>query len=119
LLNEESQYNLKNVKINDVKSNGKALLYFINNDITITNCEMENINCNGDINYSSLILYDSMESNKKISLNNVIIKNVNSNGPMIKIDGDLSEFSLENAKITENVSYGPIFENISKKVLLL
>ncbi|OUM68060.1 hypothetical protein PIROE2DRAFT_4344 [Piromyces sp. E2] len=116
LLNEESQCTLNNIKIDNVKSNGRALLYFINNNIIINNSEFDNINCMGDINYSSLILFNSEDANVKLNLNNIVIKNSNSNGPLIKIDGNSNEFLIKNSKISKISSYGPIIEVLSKKV---
>ncbi|ORX56026.1 hypothetical protein BCR36DRAFT_253368, partial [Piromyces finnis] len=116
LFNDESQYYLNDIKINNIKSNGKALFHFVNNNITINNCEFENINCNGDINYSSLIIFDSNESNKKISISNSVIKNSYSNGPLIKITGSKSDVILDKFEITKVTSYGPFIENTSEKV---
>jgi len=104
------------VKLNNIVTNSKAILHFIYNDIYIDNLEVDNVHCIGDIDNTSLILFNSGELHKQLSINNSIIKNSITNGSFIKILGDTNEIIINNTNINNIKAYGQIIENSSNKV---
>jgi len=79
---------------------------------------MFNITCSGDGGYSSLLLIDSGEYYKKVSINNFKIYNSSSNGPLIKIIGIDNEISIDNSEFQNIISYGSMIDYSSYKVLI-
>lgn len=116
LFNEESRYTLTNVKLNNINTNSKALLYFIYNNVTINKLTLEKIHCRGDIDDSSGILFDSGEEKKKLYITNLKISRCISNGSFIKIKGESNDIIIEKSDIRYSELYGPVIENTSKKV---
>ena len=104
------------MKLNNIVTNSKAILHFIYNDIYIDNLEVDNVHCIGDIDNTSLILFNSGELHKQLSINNSIIKNSITNGSFIKILGDTNEIIINNTNINNIKAYGQIIENSSNKV---
>jgi len=78
--------------------------------------EFSNITCVGDSGDSSFILYDSGETNGKISIDNLKGKFSQSNGPFIKIIGNSNSFIINNSTMNNIQSYGPIIKVSSDKV---
>ncbi|ORX63531.1 hypothetical protein BCR32DRAFT_273406 [Anaeromyces robustus] len=118
LFEEESNYNFTNVKFKDIKSNGKAFLLFLHNNITINNVEIENASCVGDSGDTSFIIFDTGESEKSLNINNLNLKNSLSNGPFIKIKGFSSKVTIKNSNINNVRSYGSVIENTSIKAYI-
>ncbi|ORX81129.1 hypothetical protein BCR32DRAFT_293444 [Anaeromyces robustus] len=115
LFGEESTYNINNVELENIKSNSKALLYFLYKNISINNLNINNITCNGDNGYASFLLFDSGEELKNLTINNLKAENSLFNGSFIKIKGETNDISLKDSIITNNISYGSIIKNTSKK----
>lgn len=99
-------------------TNSKAILYFIYNNINIENLFVKNISCSGEGGASSFLFFNSGEEEKKLIIKNMKVMNSKSNGPFIKINGFSNEFLMENATITDIISYGSIIDNSSFKVNL-
>jgi len=116
LFREDSKYAFKNIKFNNINTNSKYLLYFLYSDVSFDNIEVANVTCNGGSGDSSLIFFDSGSSFKKITLNQVNIKKLYSNGSLIIIKGDSNQLSISNSNINEVKSYGSVIDNVSKKV---
>ncbi|ORX82804.1 hypothetical protein BCR32DRAFT_292364 [Anaeromyces robustus] len=115
LMGGESKYILNNIKLDSIKTNSKAVLNFVYNDIYIDNMEANSISCVGDGGDTSFILFNSGENKKFLSINNSLITNSSSNGSFIKLLGDTNDFILKNTNVSSIFSYGPIIENTSKK----
>lgn len=113
LFHEESTYTFKNIKIRDVNVNAKSLLYFLYQDIYFDRLDINNVKCVGD---SILLLIDSGEEKKSISLKNSNIKHCLSNKSLIKIIGNSNNITMENIIIEYNISYGSIIKNESENV---
>ncbi|ORX51109.1 hypothetical protein BCR36DRAFT_288589, partial [Piromyces finnis] len=118
LFNEESSYDLNNIKFNNITSNSKALLYFVYSDVKMNIVEFNDITCIGDRGDSSFILYDSSENDVNMEINNLIGKNSQSNGPFIKIIGDSASIIINNSYINNIKSYGSIIDIFSNKVTI-
>ncbi|ORX45341.1 hypothetical protein BCR36DRAFT_358228, partial [Piromyces finnis] len=114
LFEKESLYSLNNVKLTHIKTNSIAILHFIYNNISLNNIEVEDIQCIGDSDNTSFILFNSGEKYKYLDITNMKIQNSISNGPFIKICGDNNEISIKNSFIKNIRSYGSIIENQSK-----
>ncbi|ORX59217.1 hypothetical protein BCR36DRAFT_275816 [Piromyces finnis] len=115
LFNEELYLSLKDVKIKNVHSNSKAILHILYKQITFDNLEMDNIVCNGDSGESSMLLYDSGETNVTLELKGLKITNSYTNGPLIKIKGNDNEIIIQGTVVSNVQSYGSIIGNLSKK----
>ncbi|OUM63051.1 hypothetical protein PIROE2DRAFT_61520 [Piromyces sp. E2] len=79
---------------------------------------IENIQCVGDVDKSSFLIFDSGEARKTININNLNIINGKSNGPFIKIMGNLCEVHINNSEIQNVKSYGSIIKDISLKSII-
>jgi len=91
-------------------------LSFLYNDVIIDNIEVTDVKCIGENGNTSFILFDSGENSKKLSISNSKIINNKSNDSFIKIIGYSNDLIIENTKINNIVSYGPIIKNTSTKV---
>jgi len=89
------------------------------NNININKNYVENISCIGEESNASYILFDSGEEKNKLSINNSIIKNSNSNGSFIQIIGESSELILKNTTFDNIISFGSIIKSESKMVLII
>ncbi|ORX50769.1 hypothetical protein BCR36DRAFT_397449 [Piromyces finnis] len=118
LFKEDSFYSLNKIKLTDITTNYIAVFQFFQNNVNIENMEVENIQCVGDTDRTSFLLYDSGEDKKTININNVSIKNSISNGPFIKIKGDISEINMNNVNIKSVRSYGSIIKDLSTKSII-
>ncbi|OUM56990.1 hypothetical protein PIROE2DRAFT_18167 [Piromyces sp. E2] len=107
--------NFRNVKFTNISINSRTLLNIISKDIFIDGLEVENIVGSGDSSDSSLIIFDSNESHNKLEINDMKIKNCQTNGPLIKIKGYSNEVILKDASINNVTSYGPVIDNTSVK----
>ncbi|ORY21775.1 hypothetical protein LY90DRAFT_676120 [Neocallimastix californiae] len=116
LFGEQSQYTIKNVQLNSIYINSKAILYFIYNNVVIDNLEVEDIKCVGDDDKSSFLLFDSGEDKKSLNINKLSIKNGVSNGGFIKINGYSNKLVISNSFINNIKSSGSIIESKSKNV---
>ncbi|ORX42811.1 hypothetical protein BCR36DRAFT_305666 [Piromyces finnis] len=114
LFNEESNYLFNNVIMKDITTTSRYLLFFTYHNTIFNNVKFDNINCYGDSGDSSLIFFDSGEK-KKLDMNEIIIQNIWSNGPLIKIKGSSSELIIQNSTIEKTTIFGPMIENNSDK----
>jgi len=119
LFNKESILNFENIKISNVTINSKAFLYILYKDVNINNMEVDNVTCLGEGGDTSLIIFDSGSSYNSMIINNLNVKNVHSNGPLVKIKGDHNEIKIENSQINDTILYGSVIESTTKKVFLL
>ncbi|ORX53799.1 hypothetical protein BCR36DRAFT_396482 [Piromyces finnis] len=115
LFNEEAILLLKDIKIKDIILNSKALIHSSYNNCIIYNLVAENVKYSGDMNYSSLILYGSWGEKNKLELSNLNINKVYTNGPLIKIIGDVNELNLNDSTFKNINSYSPIIDISSAK----
>jgi len=118
LFNSENLVTMNNVQINDININSKALLHSTYKNLNINNLKIMDIKCTGDSGESSLILFDSGELLKNMTLSNITIKRCIANGPLIRIMGDTNEIFLNDTIIENNKSYGSIIKNTSSKVTI-
>ncbi|KAG4094011.1 hypothetical protein H8356DRAFT_947657 [Neocallimastix lanati (nom. inval.)] len=95
LFEKESFITMDNVKFKNIKSNSKTVLYTLHNDIAMNNIEVDNVSCIGDSGDSSFILFNSNETNKKITIKNFYAKNCISNGSFITIIDHIINVGLE------------------------
>ena len=116
LFYKESFINLQRVKLRNISTNGRGLIYSFYNNLIINGLDAKNITCYGDEDDSSLILFDSNLVSKKAELNNININDCSSNGPIIKILGTSNEVIINNLNANNIRSYGPIIDNLSKDV---
>jgi len=84
----------------------------------MNNIEFSNITCTGDNGDASFILYDSGENEKIIEINNLKGNYSQSNGPFIKIIGNSNSVIINDSSINNIISYGPIIEISSEKVII-
>jgi hypothetical protein len=115
LFGEESRYILDDITLFNIKTNSKALLYFIYNDIYINNLKANNIYCLGESGTTSFILFDSGEDKKELTIKNMNAYDFVLNGPFLKVEGDLSEVKLDYVNINDMKSYGSIIKINSRK----
>lgn len=80
------------------------------------NCTFENILCYGDSDASSLIEFDSCIYGDELNMNNVTIRNCQTNSDLITISGNNSYIKLTNINFSDNISYGSLLNNISQEV---
>jgi len=116
LFEKESFITMDNIKFKNIKSNSKTVLYTLHNDIAMNNIEVDNVSCIGDSGDSSFILFNSNETNKKITIKNFYAKNCISNGSFITIIGNSNQLVITNSTLLKIQSYGPIIENLSLMV---
>jgi len=114
LFGEESQYDLKNIELNNIQINSRSLLYFLYNNISINSLTAENIRCLGDGDTGSFILFNSGETNRTMVINNLNVKKSFSNGSFIKIIGNSNQVEITDSSIDRIRSFGPIIKNDSK-----
>lgn len=119
MFNEESIYIFNNVQLNNITTNSNYLLYFINHNIILKQVKFKDINCLGDENDSSLILFDSGENDNQLILNDIVIDNNKSNGSLIQIIGNSCQLAVSNSKIENVISYGPIIKCTCDKVIII
>ena len=77
---------------------------------------VQNVSCVGDGGNSIFINYDSNNTKKQLLIDGILFKNITTNGSIIKIRGNDSNIIIKNSKFINNTSYGPIIDNITKKV---
>ncbi|OUM56157.1 hypothetical protein PIROE2DRAFT_19370, partial [Piromyces sp. E2] len=130
LFSDNSIYWINNVKINNITTNAKTLFHFNNqkpiyndwrysNMVEINHLSVNKIKCTGDESDSSLILFDTMDIKQSLVMNDITVQNSSLNGPLIKIKGQASNFTLENSYFKNIVTYGPIIENKSKSKVII
>ncbi|OUM69523.1 hypothetical protein PIROE2DRAFT_2621 [Piromyces sp. E2] len=107
---EESNYKFNNIRIYDISTNSKALLYFVYNNIYINQLEARNITC---IDETSFMIVDSGELHHSIILKNMKIENSMSNSSFIKFLGNKNDIHIKNSTIENVISYGPVVEDLS------
>ena len=107
---------MDDITLFNIKTNSKALLYFIYNDIYINNLKANNIYCLGESGTTSFILFDSGEDKKELTIKNMNAYDFVLNGPFLKVEGDLSEVKLDYVNINDIKSFGSIIKINSKKV---
>jgi len=85
--------------------------------VNFIRCFFRFIFCNGDEDNSSLITYVSSGVNHyTMKMNSVSIQGCLSNGDFITVKGENSDLEFNKVTIKNNISYGPFFNNLSKKV---
>jgi len=104
--------------LKNIKSISKALFHFIYKRVNITNFEASNIACIGESGESSLILFDSGEMGKTLTIDHLNIKNSISNGSIIKIMGNENTVILKHSLLNNLITYGSIIDNTSQKVFI-
>ncbi|OUM69251.1 hypothetical protein PIROE2DRAFT_2960, partial [Piromyces sp. E2] len=117
LFYEETKINLHNIKLNNVSTNSKGVIYSTFNNVQIDGLYAQDIICYGESGDSSIILFDSNTEIKELKINNINISNSFTNGPAIKITGISNEIYINNLNISNVKSYGPIIDNISYKTI--
>ncbi|KAL6599709.1 hypothetical protein U3516DRAFT_643530 [Neocallimastix sp. 'constans'] len=115
LIGSESIYNITNVNLNNISTNGNAVIDLMYNTHYFNNVTITNIVNNGDAGEASFISFESREENQKLILKNISIDNGKSNGPFIKIKGNSNVIDIEDSNISNVKSYGAIIKNVSKK----
>ncbi|ORX58409.1 hypothetical protein BCR36DRAFT_317697, partial [Piromyces finnis] len=68
---EDSSYYFTNVTLKNIKSNSKAIFYFYQRNVEINGMIVEDIQCAGD--KSSFLVFDSGDTKRTISVNNLSI----------------------------------------------
>jgi len=116
LFHEDSYYSLNNVSFKNIKTNSKAVMVFYQNDVDINGMKVENIQCVGDIDKTSFLLFDSGEVFKTINIKNLLVENSVSNGPFIIFKGEKININIKDSQLHNIKSYGSIMKNYSKQV---
>jgi len=82
----------------------------------MNNCQFENFVASGDEDDSGLVLFygNENENSNKLSLNDISIRNVTTNGSVIKIRKYYSKIYMKDLKVINSMSYGP-FISISSE----
>ncbi|OUM60770.1 hypothetical protein PIROE2DRAFT_13408 [Piromyces sp. E2] len=114
LVNEESNYYFKGVKFYEIESNSKSMIPVTYNNISFDNCQFTNILCNGDMDDSSLIKFQSSVYGNTFEISNSDISNCISNGDLIKFDGSKSSVTLSNFDVQLNNVIVNENENVNK-----
>ncbi|ORY18280.1 hypothetical protein LY90DRAFT_517451 [Neocallimastix californiae] len=89
------------------------MINIFNKPASFHNCLFDNILCNGDVDYSSLITFTSSLNNNYFNMNEVTINKCMSNGDFIIIQGSKSNIKFENMNINNTISYGSLINNLS------
>jgi len=92
------------------------MINIFNKPASFHNCLFDNILCNGDVDYSSLITFTSSLNNNYFNMNEVTINKCMSNGDFIIIQGSKSNIKFENMNINNTISYGSLINNLSFNV---
>ena len=119
LFNKDSNYKLEKVVFKSIITNSKALLHIQYKNIFIDHLSIYDVHLVGDKSDASIILFDSGEEEKVIDINVLNVYNVNCNGPLLKILGESNKVNINNSDISLINSFGPIIENLSKKVKMI
>ncbi|ORX87900.1 hypothetical protein BCR32DRAFT_274109 [Anaeromyces robustus] len=112
LFDDESIYFFNNIVIKNVTTNSKYLISSSYN-LTINNSKISDIICKGDQSDSSFIYFNSYDTTSSLNISNTIISNSYSNGPFIRVNGDINKINFENLKVSNISSYGQLIENNS------
>ncbi|OUM69546.1 hypothetical protein PIROE2DRAFT_2406 [Piromyces sp. E2] len=107
LFEETSSYEIVDTTFKNIESSHKAIMISDYANISLNNCKFENITTFGDESDSGIILFYGNEIYNQLSLNNIYIKNVISNGPVIKVIKYNSKVYIKNLNVINSVSYGP------------
>ncbi|ORY56047.1 hypothetical protein LY90DRAFT_669544 [Neocallimastix californiae] len=113
LIGSEATYTLNNIKMYNITTSNKPILYATRKNFIITNSYISEIQGNGEITDTTLLKFDT-ESNIYASLDiiNTTISNCVTNNPLIKILAEKSNAVNFNDVIINNIqSYGPLIEN--------
>jgi len=116
LIGSESIYIFNNISVSNIITNGYGLFKFENKNAQFNNVRLDNVKNVGDINDSSIIYFDSGDENKTLIFDNINITNCESNGNIIKILGNINRVEIKDSEISNNNSYGSIFNIESKNV---
>ena len=116
LIGSESIYIFNNISVSNIITNGYGLFKFENKNAQFNNVRLDNVKNVGDINDSSIIYFDSGDENKTLIFDNINITNCESNGNIIKILGNINTIEIKDSEISNNDSYGSIFNIESKNV---
>jgi len=109
LFSEQSEYHFNNVTFKNIKTNSDAMIKNSYNYISFKNCVFEDILCNGDIDDSSLLKFNS--NNITMDVDNVIIKDCITNSDLVKFLGNELILNIHNSSIQDISSYGSIMNN--------
>ncbi|OUM57168.1 hypothetical protein PIROE2DRAFT_17919, partial [Piromyces sp. E2] len=112
LIGSHSTYTFNNVLLKNITTNGISLFRFLYKNIKFSNVTFTNIKNVGDINESSIIYFDSGETDNSLILDNITIDNCETNGKFIRILGNNTTNEIKNSTITNNISYGPIISSL-------
>ncbi|ORX44484.1 hypothetical protein BCR36DRAFT_359576 [Piromyces finnis] len=118
LFDDETNYSFMNDTFSNIKSNSNAIIQSTYKPLSISNCKFKNILLNGEIDSSSLIVFNSGDAEKKFIMKNTDIKSCQSNGDLILIKGDTTLIEFSNVSITNVSAYGSILNNISKNSII-
>jgi len=94
-------------------TNAKALLYFMYDDIRLSNIALNNVKCLGN---GSLFLFGSEDNELNIEISEMNGNNCITNGSFIKVIGKRNNVVIEDSNLINISSYGPVIDNISKTV---
>jgi len=95
------------------------MIEIVYKNATFNNCTFKNISCVGDSEDSSLIKYTSSDYGNSLILDGITIKNCNSNGDLIVINGNNSFVNISNVTINDVSSYGSLLNNMSTEGVVL
>ncbi|ORX56674.1 hypothetical protein BCR36DRAFT_253908, partial [Piromyces finnis] len=115
LVDDEANYSFNKINFFKITTSSKALITSYHRNLKLEHCNFNNIICNGDEN-SSIIYYDSEDSERSFKIYNSTFSDSTINGPLIKIKGDNNNIEIEKLKINNVVTFGPSIENISLNV---
>jgi len=118
--NPESSYYINNSIFQNIKTSYETLIFILNHDLIIENTFFSYMPNHSDTNSSSLIVFDSSNTNSKFIFKNSSMSRMKTNGSFIKFSGEKSAVFFENVIINDIESYGPIIEfqsdNVNKNI---
>ncbi|ORX76880.1 hypothetical protein BCR32DRAFT_270994 [Anaeromyces robustus] len=107
----EAKYDFEDVVFFNITVNSQAMINNMYNSISFKNCIFEKITCVGDMDNSSIILFNSDNIDNTLNMDNIVIRRCVSNGDLIRIIGKALTINLMNTFVEDNISYGPILNN--------
>jgi len=92
------------------------MISIIYHSITFNNCIFSNILCNGEVESSSLIVFQSSIYENTMEMKNITFSECKSNSDFIVTKGDASILKISNIEINNVFSYGQLLYILSSNV---
>jgi len=106
LFENSSFYSFKDIIFRNITTNNKSVFVSEYANLKIEDCVFQDFRSTGDEGNSGLIILNGNGNLGEVQLNNITIKNIQCNGPAIKIVGLNSKVHMSNINARDSNIYG-------------